>query len=105
MRVQALPPIELRSPEPLREQRFIAVTSRQSSGPHGKLTPMESAKHVGAEAGTGAESERRGEARTEESVKAAASYPIIVRSYEPVDDLDERLRRIFAVLSLPPIEW
>ena len=34
-----------------------------------------------------------------ESVNAAASYPIIVRSYEPVDDLDERLRRIFGVLS------
>jgi hypothetical protein len=37
------------------------------------------------------------------SEKAAASYPIILRSYEPAADLDERLRRIFAVLSLPPV--
>jgi hypothetical protein len=65
---------------------------------------MESAKHVGTEAATGEESERLREDGTEESVKAAAYYPIIVRSYEPVDDLDERLRRIFAVLRLPPME-
>ena len=38
------------------------------------------------------------------SEKAAVSYPIILRSYEPVADLDERLRRIFAVLSLPPVD-
>ena len=38
------------------------------------------------------------------SEKAAVSYPIIVRSYEPVADLDERLRCIFAVLSLPPVD-
>jgi len=42
-------------------------------------------------------------AHTKASEKAAASYPIILRSYEPVADLDERLRRIFAVLSLPPV--
>jgi hypothetical protein len=42
-----------------------------------------------------------GDARAEDSAKTAASYPIILRSYEPVADLDERLRRIFAVLSLP----
>ncbi len=36
------------------------------------------------------------------SVKAAASYPILLRSYEPAADHDERLRRVFAGLSLPP---
>jgi hypothetical protein len=34
----------------------------------------------------------------------AQSYPIIVRSFEPVADLDDRLQRIFTVLSLPPLE-
>ena len=66
---------------------------------------MESAKHMSAEAATSEESERPREDRREESVKAAAPYPIIVRSYEPVDDLDERPRSIFAVLSVPPMEW
>jgi hypothetical protein len=61
---------------------------------------MESRKQVGAEAATGEESKMRGEAR----VKAAASYPIVLRSHEPAPDLDERLRRIFAVLSLPPVQ-
>jgi hypothetical protein len=63
---------------------------------------MESRKHVGAEAGAGEEAKMPGVAHTKASEKAAASYPIILRSYEPVADLDERLRRIFAVLSLPP---
>jgi hypothetical protein len=36
--------------------------------------------------------------------EAAASYPIVLRSYEPAADLDERLRRIFTVLSLPPMQ-
>jgi len=36
-------------------------------------------------------------------LETAVSYPIILRSYEPVADLDERLRRIFAVLSLHPL--
>jgi hypothetical protein len=76
------------------------VTSRKSSGPQGKLTLMESRKQVGAEGATGEESKMRGEAR----VKAAASYPIVLRSYEPAADLDERLRRIFAVVSLPPAQ-
>jgi hypothetical protein len=40
----------------------------------------------------------------EESATAAESYPIIIRSYEPVADLDDRLQRIFAVLSLPPLQ-
>jgi hypothetical protein len=62
---------------------------------------MGSTKHVGAEAATGQESKKLGDARAEDSAKTAASYPIILRSYEPVADLDERLRRIFAVLSLP----
>jgi len=39
-----------------------------------------------------------------ESEPAEESYPIILRSYEPVADLDDRLRRIFTVLSLPPLE-
>ncbi len=101
----SIPALAARSSPAAHGQKFIAVTSDKSSGPHGKLMPVESAKHVGAEAATGEESERPGEARTESSVRAAASYPMIVRSYEPVDDLDERLRRIFAVLRLPPIEW
>jgi hypothetical protein len=87
----------------LQGQRCIAVTSRQSSGPHGKLMPMRSTKHVGAEPLTGEEAKLLGVAHTKVSEKAAASYPIILRSYEPVTDLDERLRRIFAVLSLPPV--
>jgi hypothetical protein len=77
------------------------VTSREPSDLPGKLMPMESKKHVGAEAGTGEEA-KTGVAHTKVSEKAAASYPIILRS-EPVADLDERLRRIFAVLSLPPV--
>jgi hypothetical protein len=65
--------------------------------------PMESKKHVGAEAGTGEDAKMPGVAHTKESEKAAARYPIILRSYEPVADLDQRLRRIFAVRSLPPV--
>jgi hypothetical protein len=61
---------------------------------------MESRKRVGGEAAAGEESKMRGEAR----VEAAASYPIVLRSYEPAADLDERLRRIFTVLSLPPTQ-
>jgi hypothetical protein len=80
-------------------QGFIAVTSRKSSGPQGKLMLMESKKQVGAETATGEESKMRGEPR----VTTAASYPIVLRSYEPAADLDERLRRIFAVLSLPTV--
>jgi hypothetical protein len=45
-----------------------------------------------------------GKARVEEAGTAAESYPIIVRSFEPVADLDDRLRPIFTVLSLPPLE-
>jgi hypothetical protein len=48
------------------------VTSRQLSGPHGKLMQMP------------------GEARVEETGTEAESYPIIVRSFEPVADLDDR---------------
>jgi hypothetical protein len=61
---------------------------------------MESRKQVGAEAATGEEPKVRGEARAE----AAASYPIVLRSYEPAGDLDERLRRISTILSLPPMQ-
>jgi hypothetical protein len=62
------------------------VTSGQLSSPHGKLMQMP------------------GEARAEASETEGGSYPIIVRSYEPVADLDDRLQRIFTVLSLPPLE-
>jgi len=79
------------------------VTSREPSDVQGKLMPMESRKHVGTEAGTGEEAKMPGVAHTKASEKAAASYPIIIRSYEPVADLDERLRRIVAVLSLPRV--
>jgi hypothetical protein len=61
---------------------------------------MESGKEVGAEAATDEESKTRSDAR----VNAAASYPIVLRSYEPAADLEERLRRIFAMLSLPPVQ-
>jgi hypothetical protein len=71
---------------PLLPQNFIAVTTPQLSAPPGKLMRMP------------------GEARDEESATAAESYPIIIRSYGPVADLDDRLERIFAVLSLPPHE-
>jgi hypothetical protein len=49
--------------------------------------PMESKKQVGAEAGTGEEA-KTGVAHTNAFEKAAASYSIILRSYEPVADLD-----------------
>jgi hypothetical protein len=65
--------------------------------------PMGSAEHVGAEAATGQESKTLGDARADDPAKPAVSYPIILRSYEPVADLDERLRRTFAVLSLPQV--
>lgn len=45
---------------------------------------MESGKQVGAEAATGEESKTRREAR----VNAAASSPIVLRSYEPAADLE-----------------
>jgi hypothetical protein len=45
-----------------------------------------------------------GEARVEKTGTEAESYPIIVRSFEPLAALDDRLRRIFTVLSLPPLE-
>jgi hypothetical protein len=45
-----------------------------------------------------------GEARVEASETEGGSHTIIVRSYEPVADLDDRLQRIFTVLSLPPLE-
>jgi hypothetical protein len=76
------PSDDARTLRPPNGQRFIAVTSRQLSGPHGKLMQMP------------------GEAGDEEP----ETYPIIIRSYEPVADLDDRLQRIFAVLSLPPLE-
>jgi hypothetical protein len=34
-----------------------------------------------------------------------SSFPVIRRSYQPVADLDERLRCVFAILSLPPQDW
>jgi hypothetical protein len=36
------------------------------------------------------------------TVVVQASFPVIRRSYQPVADLDERLRPVFAILSLPP---
>jgi len=62
------------------------VTSPQLSGPPGKLMWMPS------------------EARDWESSTTAESYPIIIRSYEPVAELDDRVERFFALLSLPPPE-
>jgi len=48
--------------------------------------------------------ERRGEP-TSPADETPASFPVIRRSYQPVADLDERLRRAFAILSLPPQDW
>ena len=33
---------------------------------------------------------------------AAEAWPVIARRFEPVPDLEQRLRRIYALLSLPP---
>jgi hypothetical protein len=44
------------------------------------------------------------EARVEKSETVADSYPIVLRSYELVVDLDDRLKRIFAVFSLLPLQ-
>jgi hypothetical protein len=65
--------------------------------------PMESRKHVDAQAGTREEAKMPGVAHTKASEKTAVSFPITLRWYEPVADLDERLRRIVAVLSLTPV--
>ncbi len=62
-------------------QKFIAVTSRQLSVRHDKLMQMPGEAH-NKETGTGPE-----------------PYPIIVRSFEPVADLDERLKRIFTLVG------
>jgi hypothetical protein len=43
------------------------------------------------------------EARVE-SETVGRVLPVILRSFEPVPDLDDRLQRVFAVLSLPPLE-
>ena len=64
------------------------MTSRQPYGQHRKLMTD----------GDG------GEARAKKPEPEAESYPIIVRSYEPVADLDVRLQRIYIRLSLPPLE-
>jgi hypothetical protein len=45
-----------------------------------------------------------GEAHEKETGTGPESYPILVRSLSPLADLDERLKRIFTVLSLPPLE-
>src|SRR5258707_13744003 len=64
---------------------------------------MESRKQVGAEAATGEESKMRGEAR----VKAATSYPIVLRSYEPTADLDspQALRARGPRSAGPSLSW
>jgi hypothetical protein len=51
------------------------------------------------------ESEERRSAPTSPLDETPASFPVIRRSYQPVADLDERLRRVFAILSLPPQDW
>jgi hypothetical protein len=73
-----------RSPQGLDSQRFIAVTSRQSSGPQRKLMPMESRNDVDGEAVSGEDTKTPREARIDASERMAASFPIIARSYEPV---------------------
>jgi hypothetical protein len=70
----------------MNRQRFSAVTSRRASGQRGKLMQL------------------LDEARVEKSETVADSYPIVLRSYELVVDLDDRLKRIFAVFSLLPLQ-
>jgi hypothetical protein len=40
----------------------------------------------------------------EQALADEEEFPVIRRSYEPVADLEERLRRAFALLALPPSE-
>jgi hypothetical protein len=47
---------------------------------------------------------RRGEP-TSPSDETPTCFPVIRRSYQPGADLDERLSRVFAILSLPPQDW
>jgi hypothetical protein len=70
----------------MNRQRFSAVTSRRASGQRGKLMQLID------------------EARVEKSETVADSYPIVLRSHELVVDLDDRLKRIFAVFSLLPLQ-
>jgi hypothetical protein len=65
---------------------------------------MESRNDVDGEAVSGEDTKTPREARIDASERMAASFPIVTRSYEPVADLDELLRHIFALLSLPPTE-
>jgi hypothetical protein len=51
------------------------------------------------------ESEERRSATTSPSDETPASFPVIRRSSQRLANLDERLRRVFAILSLPPQDW
>jgi hypothetical protein len=48
--------------------------------------------------------EMPGERCVEETGTEAEAYPTIVRSLRPFADVEDRLQRIFTVLSLPPLE-
>lgn len=52
------------------------------------------------DAGSSSDGEADGEADAEAGV-----FPVIVRRFEPVPDLDDRLRSIYALLSLPPFPF
>ena len=62
-------------------------------------------KHVDPPSAPAEEAEERRDDPTSPSDETPASFPVIRRSYQPVADLDERLRRVFAILSLPPQDW
>jgi hypothetical protein len=46
-----------------------------------------------------------GSSSESEAAPEANVFPVIERRYEPAPDLDDRLRRIYALLSLPPLPF
>lgn len=46
-----------------------------------------------------------GSSSESEAVPEANVFPVIERRYEPAPDLDDRLRRVYALLSLPPLPF
>jgi hypothetical protein len=84
---------------------FIAVTSRESfARSTALLCPMKSEPENPPKAAA-EESEERRSATTSPSDETPASFPVIRRSSQRLANLDERLRRVFAILSLPPQDW
>jgi hypothetical protein len=83
----------------------MAVTSRESFAcSKALLRPMKS-RHDDPPSAPAEEAEERRGDPTSSSDETPASFPVIRRSYQPVADVGERLRRLFAILSLPPQDW